>query len=49
MKPLSELFRQGNNEALWQRCCGFIDLSLPEFMEIQSRLLKGQSQSRDSG
>jgi hypothetical protein len=42
MKPLSELFRQGNNEALWQRCCGFIDLSLPEFMEIQSRLLKEQ-------
>jgi len=42
MESLSELFRQGNNEALWQRCCGFIDLSLPEFMEIQSRLLKEQ-------
>ena len=42
MATLSELFRQGNNEELWQRCCGFIDLSLPEFMNIQSRLLKEQ-------
>ena len=42
MTTLNELFRQGNNEALWQRCCGFIDLSLTEFMEIQSRLLKEQ-------
>ena len=42
MATLSELFRQGNNEELWERCCGFIDLSLPEFMDIQSRLLKEQ-------
>ena len=42
MKKLNELFRQGNNNDLWQRCCGFIDLSLPEFMNIQERLLKEQ-------
>ena len=42
MATLDELFRQGKREELWQRCCGFIDLSLPEFMNIQSRLLKEQ-------
>ena len=42
MTTLDELFRQGNNEELWQRCCGFIDLSLQEFMNIQSRLLREQ-------
>ena len=42
MTTLSELFRQGNHEELWQRCCGFIDLSLQEFMNIQERLLKEQ-------
>jgi hypothetical protein len=42
MVTLDELFRQGNHEELWQRCCGFIDLSLQEFMNIQTRLLKEQ-------
>ena len=42
MTTLDELFRQGSNEELWQRCCGFIDLSLQEFMNIQSRLLREQ-------
>jgi len=42
MTTLGELFRQGNHEELWQRCCGFIDLSLHEFMNIQTRLLKEQ-------
>ncbi len=42
MPTLGELFRQGSNEELWQRCCGFIDLSLQEFMNIQERLLKEQ-------
>ena len=42
MATLSELFRDSRNEELWERCCGFIDLSLPEFMEIQSRLLREQ-------
>ena len=42
MTTLGELFRQGNYEELWQRCCGFIDLSLQEVMNIQERLLKEQ-------
>ena len=42
MSTLTELFRNGNYEELWQRCCGFIDLSLEEFMNIQTRLLKEQ-------
>jgi hypothetical protein len=42
MTTLAELFRDGHHEELWQRCCGFIDLSLEEFMNIQARLLKEQ-------
>jgi len=34
-----ELLRQGRKEELWQMCCGFIDLSLEQFMAIQKRLL----------
>ena len=36
------LIRQGRIEEVWQRCCGFIDLSLKDFMEIQRRLLSEQ-------
>ena len=38
----AELFKQGRFDDLWQRCCGFIDLSLEEFMRIQRRLLLEQ-------
>jgi hypothetical protein len=37
-----DLLRQGKKEELWQMCCGFIDLSLEEFMAIQKRLLLEQ-------
>ncbi|OGN95479.1 MAG: hypothetical protein A2Z77_07175 [Chloroflexi bacterium RBG_13_51_36] len=37
-----ELLRQGRKEELWQMCCGFIDLSLQQFMVIQKRLLLEQ-------
>ena len=37
-----ELLRQGRNEELWQMCCGFLNLSLDEFMDIQKRLLLEQ-------
>jgi len=37
-----DLLRQGRQEELWQMCCGFIDLSLEEFMTIQKRLLLEQ-------
>ena len=42
MDTLNELVRDGRNKELWQKCCGFIDLTLPEFMNIQERLLKEQ-------
>jgi hypothetical protein len=34
-----DLLRQGRKEELWQMCCGFIGLSLEQFMAIQKRLL----------
>jgi len=37
-----DLLRQGRKEELWQMCCGFIDLSLEQFMAIQKRLLLEQ-------
>ena len=37
-----ELLRQGRNEELWQMCCGFIDLSMEQFMAMQRRLLMEQ-------
>jgi hypothetical protein len=39
MTKLLDLVREGRNEELWQMCCGFIDLSLEQFMAIQKRLL----------
>ncbi len=37
-----ELFQSGNQERIWQKYCGFLDLSLTEFMEIQEELLMDQ-------
>ena len=37
-----EIFRRGDKQHIWQRYCGFLDLSLPEFMEIQRYLLTEQ-------
>lgn len=42
MATEAELFKEGKYEELWQRCCGFIDLSLEDFMTIQRRLLVEQ-------
>ncbi len=42
MITLGELLRQGKTEEVWQKCCGFIDLSLEDFMLIQRRLLLEQ-------
>ncbi|MBN2462368.1 MAG: GH3 auxin-responsive promoter family protein [Dehalococcoidia bacterium] len=42
MSKIQELLRQGRGEELWQMCCGFIDLSLEQFMAIQKRLLLEQ-------
>jgi hypothetical protein len=39
---ITNLLRQGRNEELWQMCCGYIDLSMKQFMVIQRRLLLDQ-------
>jgi hypothetical protein len=38
----SDLLRNGEYERAWDRHCGFLDLSLSEFMQIQWRLLQEQ-------
>jgi len=42
VSKIQELLRQGRHEELWQMCCGFIDLSLEQFMAMQKRLLLEQ-------
>ena len=42
MTTAIELLRQGKRDELWQRSCGFIDLSIEEFMSIQNRLMLEQ-------
>jgi hypothetical protein len=37
-----DLLRAGRKEELWQMCCGFIYLSLEQFMDIQKKLLLEQ-------
>jgi len=37
-----ELFETGDHKRIWQKYCGFLDLSLQEFMEIQEQLLMEQ-------
>jgi hypothetical protein len=39
-----ELLRQGRRDEIWKKYCGFIDLSLEEFMDIQKELLMEQLQ-----
>lgn len=38
----TELLRRGKTEETWQKYCGFLDLSIEEFMETQSHLLLEQ-------
>ncbi len=42
MPKAVELLQQGRNEELWQMCCGYLRLSLEQFMAIQKRLLLEQ-------
>ena len=44
MSLASELWWQGRTDEIWQKCCGFIDLSIEDFMAIQRRLLLEQMQ-----
>jgi len=39
MLTKDEILRSGDNDKIWQKYCGFLDLSLREFMEIQEHLL----------
>ncbi len=42
MFPREPIFHSGDPEKIWQKFCGFLDLSLKEFMEIQEELLMEQ-------
>ena len=37
-----DLLKQGRSEELWQMCCGYLKLSIDQFMSIQKRLLLEQ-------
>lgn len=42
MATAAEMISQGQLEEVWQKYCGFLDLSVDGFMEIQERLLMEQ-------
>ncbi len=42
MAKAIDLMREGRDEELWQKCCGFLSLNTREFMEVQERLLLKQ-------
>jgi hypothetical protein len=42
MKPEDQYFKTLPQKELWQRYCGFLDLSVDEFMDIQEHLLNQQ-------
>ena len=39
MTTAAELLRQGRKSQMWKKYCGFLDLNIDEFMQIQERLL----------
>ena len=42
MTSTLELLRKGKKEEVWTKHCGYLDLNIDEFMEIQERLLLEQ-------
>ena len=42
MTTEAELLKRGQKDEVWKRYCGFLDLSLTEFMDVQRRLLMEQ-------
>ena len=42
MVTRDKVFQRGDQEGIWRKYCGFLDLSLREFMEIQEHLLMQQ-------
>ncbi len=39
MTLTAELIRQGQKEKVWSKYCGYLDLSMKEYMQIQERLM----------
>jgi len=44
MSLTSELIRQGEKDKVWSKYCGYLDLSMDEFMQILERLLYEQKE-----
>jgi hypothetical protein len=44
MTKASDLIKQGRTDEVWDKYCGFLDLSLEDFMHIQERLLMEEMQ-----
>jgi hypothetical protein len=42
MLNITELLREGKKDEIWDKICGFLDLGIDEFMEIQEKLLLEQ-------
>jgi len=42
METILDMQRRGDTAGIWKRCCGFMDMSIDEFMESQNRLLQDQ-------
>ena len=42
MTTVAELLQQGRRDEVWKKYCGFLDLNLQEYMDIQERLLMEQ-------
>ena len=42
MPNAAELLRKGQIDLIWTKYCGFLDILIREFMEIQERLLLEQ-------
>lgn len=42
MTTYKELLQQGRHDLIWEKYCGYLDLSMNEFMEIQNKLLMEQ-------
>lgn len=43
-----ELFEKGDSEKIWAKYCGFLDLSIDDFMVIQNRLLMEQIETESN-
>lgn len=44
MAKLEQLLKERRTDEIWQLCCGFVDLTLDQFMSIQKNLLLEQIQ-----